>query len=170
MTSTRWSALAACLLSILLGLTPPLSGPVDAQTPGSAGAAAPVPGMPGGTTRLSPFTIIREIDLGIQHLRRALDSQTIGPALSSIDTAKVIYDGYARVRVAHALLKRRMIHNSEKTNSPDPLLELAFTSIKGARYKVLHARQAAAKANTARSVELLAQAIPELERATALIQ
>ena len=167
--STRWWALAACALSISLGALFPLAPPVEAQKPGSEGPAVPVPARPGAPGRLSPFTITRELELGVEKLRKALDSQTNGTPVSSTDTAKGIYDGYAHIRVGHALLTRRMLRVSEKTQSPDPVLQVAFTSIKQARYKVLHAREAAAKEHTARSVELLSAAIPELERAIALI-
>jgi hypothetical protein len=168
--SMRWPALAVCLLSMSVVAAPPLAGSAEAQKPGSEGATAPaVPAKPGLMSRLSPSTITRELELGVEKLRKALDSQTNGPALSSADTAKGIYAGYVHVRAAHALLTRRMTRLSEKTQSPDPLLQAAFDTIKGARYKVLHAREAAARANTARSVELLSAAIPELERAIALI-
>ena len=159
--STRWLALAACVLSISL------TGPAGAQKPHGEGATPPAAPKP--AARLSPSTITHELELGVEKLRKSLDSQTNGPPLSSADTAKGIYDGYVHVRAAHALLTRRMTRMSEKTQSPDPLLQAAFDTIKGARYKVLHAREAAARANTARSVELLNAAIPELERAIALI-
>lgn len=149
--SIRWLALAVCALSIPLGAMLPLAAPADAQP------------------RLSPLTITRELELGVEKLRKALDSQTTGTPLSATDTANVIYGGYVHIRAAHALLTRRMIHMSEKTKSPDPVLQLAFNTIKDARYKVLHARQAANKEQTVRSVELLSAAIPELERAIALI-
>jgi hypothetical protein len=168
--SMRSWALAGCVFLITLVATPPLAGPADAQKPGAEGGAAPpVPTKPGVMARLSPYNINRELELGVAKLRKALESQTSGPPLSSADTAKGIYDGYVHVRIGHALLTRRMTRLSEKTQSPDPLLQVASTTIKGARYKVLHAREAAAKANTARSVELLSAAIPELERAIAMI-
>ncbi len=167
--STRSSVFAAGVLAIDLTARAPLAGRVDAQSPKSEGAAPPLPAMPGSASRLSPSSITRELELGVEKLRKALDTQTIGNPLSAADTASGIYAGYVHVRAAHALLTRRMIHVSEKTKSPDPLLQLAFTNIKQARYKVLHAREAAAKAHTARSVELLSAAIPELERAISLI-
>jgi hypothetical protein len=159
--STRWLLLTTCVLSISLGAMPSLAGPADAQTP--------VPAVPGGHGRLSPFTINHQFELGVAQLQKALDSLTSGTELPT-DTAKVIYAGYVHIRAGHALLNRRITRRFEKTQVPEPTLDLAYATIKRARWKVLHAREAAAKSNPARSVELLTAAIPEIERASALIQ
>jgi hypothetical protein len=159
-------------LAAVLAVTALPPGSVWAQSAGSEGTINPLPPRPlsSASGRLSPTTITRELDQGVAKLRKMLDSQTNGSPLGPEATAKGIYDGYVHVRAAHALLTRRILNVAEKTKSRDPLLDLAFKEIKGARYKILHARQAAAKGNSARSIDLLTGAIPELERAIALIQ
>lgn len=170
MTSWRISV-AAWGLTVMAILSCPLATSATAQQPNTDGGSVPkAPVAPFNRGRLSPFTISNELNLGVEKLRRALDLQTNGTAPSPEETAKIIYEGYARVRSAHALLSRRMSHVTEKTKSPDPMLDLAFAIIRRARFRVLHARQATLRSNPARSIELLTAAIPELERASALIQ
>ena len=162
MRQLRWMVLAGVLATMvgsLLPMAPPAWGQAgDAEVP-----------PPPNRGRTSPEFINWELGVGVMRLQRALAMQTDGSTPDPAVTSKTIYEGYVKIRSAHALLMRRQDKLNAKTGIPDPVLGLAFNTIKKARFAVLYARQAAAKSETEKSVGFLTHAIGDLERARAMI-
>lgn len=157
------------VLALMVGLSLPLAGPALAQQPPRATTPDTEPPPPTNRGRTSAEFINWELGSGVLRLQRALAMQTSGSVPDPEQTAQTIYEGYVKIRSAHALLMRRQDKLNAKTGVPDPMLGLAFTTIRKARFSVLYARQAAAKSQTEKSVDFLTHAIAELDRARALI-
>jgi hypothetical protein len=157
-----------CALAMTLGFVLALAAPARAQQPGVA-LSPDTEAPPPNRGRISAEFINWELGGGLLRLQRALAMQTNGTTPDPEQTAKTIYEGYVKIRSAHALLMRRMEKRNAKTGIPDPTLGLAFNTIRKARFSVLYARQAAAKSQTEQSVGYLTTAIAGLERARALI-
>jgi hypothetical protein len=167
MKLSRWMMMA-CALAMMLGVF--LSAaPAHAQQPGGAISPDAEPPPPTNRGRTSAEFINWQLGSGMLRLQRALAMQTNGTTPDPEQTSKTIYEGYVKIRSAHALLMRRIETLHAKTKVPDPLLAMAFKTIRKARFSVLYARQAAAKSQTERSVDYLTNAISELERARAAI-
>ena len=164
----RWMVIV-CAVAMMLGVVLLLATPARAQQQG--GALSPDSEAPPPITRgrTSAEFINWQLGSAVLRLQRALAMQANGTTPEPEQTAKTIYEGYVKVRSAHALLMRRMDKLQDKTKVPDPLLGMAYNTIKKARFSVLYARQAAAKSQTERSVGYLTNAISELERARAAI-
>lgn len=163
----RWMVVA-CALAMILGVVVTLAVPARAQQRGAAAPEAEAP-PPITRGRTSAEFISWQLGSAVGNLQHALTMQTNGTTPDPEETSKKIYEGYVKVRSAHALLMRRMDKLQAKTKVPDPLLGNAYKTIQKARFSVLYARQAAAKSQTDRSVGYLTHAISELERARASI-
>ena len=167
MKPSRWMVMA-CALAMLLGVVLTLAVPARAQQRGATATEAEAP-PPITRGRTSAEFISWQLGSAVGNLQHALTMQTSGTTPDPEQTSKKIYEGYVKVRSAHALLMRRMDKLQEKTKVPDPVLGNAYKTIQKARFSVLYARQAAAKSQTDRSVNYLTNAISELERARASI-
>jgi hypothetical protein len=167
MKQFRWMVMGGAL-AMTLGFVLALSAPAGAQQPG--GAPSPEIEPPPPVSR-GPSAQYIDWQLGraVVQLNRALTIQTNGTTPDPERTSKLIYEAYVKVRSAHALLVRRKDKLESKTGIPDPLLGMAYTTIRKARFSVLYARQAAAKSQTEKSVDHLTTALADLERARAMI-
>lgn len=167
MRQSRWLVMG-CVLAMTLGVVLALAAPAGAQQPG--GARSPdIEPPPPNKLRTSAAFIDWQLGRAVVQLNRALTIQTNGTTPDPEQTSKLIYEAYVKIREAHALLLRRKLKLEEKTGVPDPLLGMAYTTIRKARFGVLYARQTAAKAQTEKSVEYLNTALAHLERARAMI-
>ena len=179
MKQFRWMVMGGAL-AMTLGFVLAPAAPAGAQQPG--GASSPTAQQPGAASSpavqlppppnkvtTSPEYIDWQLGTAVIQLQRALEMQTNGTTPDPEQTSKIIYDGYVKVRSAHALLMRRKDKREAKTGMPDPMLGLAYTTVRKARFSVLYARQAAAKSQTEQSVGHLTTALAYLERARAII-
>lgn len=168
MKQFRWMVMGGAL-AMTLGFVLALAAPAGAQQPGAASSPAVQLPPPPSKVTTSPEYIDWQLGTAVMQLQRALAMQTTGTTPDPEQTSKIIYDGYVKVRSAHALVMRRKDKRELKTGIPDPLLGLAYTTIRKARFSVLYARQAAAKSQTDKSVDHLTTALADLERARAMI-
>ena len=156
-------------LAMTLGFVLAPAAPAGAQQPGGAlSPDAQLPPPPNKVTTSAEY-IDWQLGTAVVQLNRALTIQTNGTTPDPEQTSKIIYEAYVKVRSAHALLMRRKDKRELKTGIPDPMLGLAYTTVRKARFSVLYARQAAAKSQTDKSVNHLTTALADLERARAMI-
>ena len=113
MKPSRWMVVA-CALAMMLGVVLTLAPPARAQQRGAAPEAEAPPPITRGRT--SAEFISWQLGSAVGNLQHALTMQTNGTTPDPEQTSKKIYEGYVKVRSAHALLMRRM----DKLQEPRP--------------------------------------------------
>jgi hypothetical protein len=167
MRQLQWMVMG-CALAMTLGFVLALAVPAGAQ-PQSPGSSSDTEPPPPTKYRASAAFIDWQLGSAVLRLERALAMQTNGTIPDPKETSTLIYEGYVRVRSAHALLLRRKDKQEAKSGIPDPELGLAFKIVRKARFSVLYAREAAAKSQTDKSILHLNTALADLSHARALI-